>query len=69
MHNTILCFKLPKSCRGVQKTDEPNKPAETNQTEFNFSVWFRFHFLKIEIFGFGVRYVCTESTETEPNNI
>ena len=59
------------SPRGVQKTNEPNKPVKTDRIEFNFSVRFRFHFLKTEIFGFSFsfRYVCTEPTETEPNNI
>ena len=39
--------------RGMQKTDDPNKLAKTDQTVAKFLVWFRFHFTKTEIFGFG----------------
>ena len=39
--------------RGMQKTDDPSKLTKTDQTVAKFSVWFRFHFIKTEIFGFG----------------
>ena len=56
----------------MQKTDEPKKPAETDQTVAKFSVRFKFgfEFLKPKIFGliFGGRFECTEPTKTEPNH-
>ena len=45
--------KFELELRGVQKTDEPNKPTKTDRTVAKFSVRFRFHFLKTDIFGFG----------------
>ena len=55
--------------RGVQKTDEPNKPTELLPNfRFGFgSVRFRFHFLKTEIFGFGfgVGFFHTETDRTD----
>ena len=49
--------------RGMQKTAEPNKPTKTDRTIAKFSVWFRFHFLKTEIFGFdfGAGFFHTET--------
>ena len=53
--------------RGVQKTDEPNKLAETDRTVAKFSVRFSFgfEFLKPKIFSsvFYLGFECTEPTE------
>ena len=35
--------------RGVQKTDEPNKLVETDRTEFNFSIRFRFDLISVSV--------------------
>ena len=57
--------------RGVQKTDEPNKPTETDQTVAKFSVWFRFGSVSVSFFknrNFRFWFRCwIFSAETEPN--
>ena len=47
MYKTFSLFR-----RGVQRTEEPKKPPETDRTVAKISVRFWFHFLKTKIFGF-----------------
>ena len=53
----------------VQKTEEPKKLPETDQTVAKILVWFRFHFLKTEIFsfsfGFGAGFFHLETDRTD----
>ena len=68
---TVCSLQISLSPRGVQKTNESNKPAEPDQTVAKFSVRFSFGFesLKPKIFSsvFYLGFECTEPTE--PNHI
>ena len=53
--------------RGVQKTDEPNKPTETDRTVAKFSVWFRFGSVSVSFFKNRNFRCWIFSSETELN--
>ena len=57
--------------RGVQKTDEPKKPVQTDRIDAKILVRFRFYYIKNQKFQFGFQWqiLIHRTDQTEPKYI